>query len=72
MPPASRSLPGIILNFAAGLRFRTLFLLVASLFCLDLLIPDLIPFTDEFLLGGITLLLGSLKKKRIDGGADQG
>ena len=34
----------------------------AALFFLDLLIPDLIPFIDEVLLGLITLLLGMWKK----------
>ncbi|PVV17723.1 MAG: hypothetical protein B6D79_16525, partial [gamma proteobacterium symbiont of Ctena orbiculata] len=38
---------------------RELFLLTASLFALDLLIPDLIPFVDELLLGLLTLLFGS-------------
>jgi hypothetical protein len=69
MPISSRSIPAILLNFVAGLRFRTLFLLVGALFFLDVLIPDFIPFTDELLLGCITLLLGSLKKKKDKGGA---
>jgi len=68
MPNSSRSIPAIILNFVAGLRFRTLFLLVGALFFLDVLIPDFIPFADELLLGGITLLLASLKKKEEKGG----
>jgi|GEM_PF-794698 len=47
----------MILNFAARLRFGQLFLLVAGLFLLDLIIPDIIPFADEILLGFFTLLL---------------
>jgi hypothetical protein len=53
-----------IARFAAGLRFPTLFALVAALFVLDLIVPDLIPFADEILLALGTLLLGSLKKRR--------
>lgn len=51
-----------ILKFADRLRFRQLFLLTASLFFLDLLIPDLIPFADELILGLLTLLFASWRK----------
>jgi hypothetical protein len=52
-----------LLRFASGLRFPYLFAAMAALFLLDLLIPDLIPFADELLLGLLTLLLGSLKRR---------
>ena len=52
----------IISRFAARLRFPTLFLITAGLFLIDLVIPDVIPFADELLLGLGTLLLGSLRK----------
>ena len=55
---------GLVARFAAGLRFPTLFGLVAGLFLLDLVIPDLIPFADEILLALGTLLLGSLRRRR--------
>jgi hypothetical protein len=55
---------GVVRKFAGGLRFPTLFALVAGLFCLDLIVPDLVPFADEILLALGTLLLGSLKKRR--------
>jgi hypothetical protein len=55
---------GLVARFAAGLRFPTLFGLVAGLFVLDLVIPDLIPFADEILLALGTLLLGSLRRRR--------
>ena len=45
-------------RFAARLRFPQLFAFTVALFLLDLLIPDLIPFTDEILLGLAALLLG--------------
>ncbi|MFI0460345.1 MAG: DUF6116 family protein, partial [Candidatus Thiodiazotropha endolucinida] len=46
------------------LKFRQLFLVTASLFVIDLLIPDLIPFADELLLGLLTLLFGSWRKPK--------
>jgi len=52
-----------LLRFASGLRFPTLFATIAGLFLLDLLIPDFIPFADELMLGLLTLLLGSLKRR---------
>ena len=55
-----------ILAFAEGLRFRQLFLLVGSLFLIDLLIPDFVPMADEILLGLLTLLLAAWKKERRD------
>ena len=54
----------IVTRFAAGLRFPALFMLAATLFVVDLLVPDLIPFMDEILLALATLLLGSLRKRR--------
>jgi hypothetical protein len=58
---------GMILNrlmqFAAGLRFPKLLAMTAALFVLDLIIPDMIPFADEILLGLLSLLLASLKKR---------
>jgi hypothetical protein len=50
-------------SFGARLRFPQLFGIAATLFLVDLLIPDLIPFIDEILLGLLTLLLGSLQEK---------
>ena len=55
----------LVTRFAAGLRFPTLFLLVAGLFLVDLLVPDLLPFADEVLLALVTLLVGSLRKRRL-------
>lgn len=53
----------LITRFASRLKFPQLFAFVATLFVIDLIIPDLIPFFDEILLGLLTLLLGSLKNK---------
>ena len=51
-----------MLRFASGLRFPHLFAIAGTLFLLDLLIPDLIPFADELLLGLVTLILASIKR----------
>jgi hypothetical protein len=53
-----------LLQYADRLRFRQLFLLTAALFVIDLLIPDIIPFADELLLGLLTLLFGSWRKAK--------
>ena len=50
-----------------GLRYPQLVALTAGLFVLDVLIPDVIPFVDEVLLGLVTLLLAG--RKRRDKGA---
>lgn len=52
-----------LVRFAAGLRFPRLLALTAALFVLDLIIPDVIPFVDEILLGLLSLLLASLKNR---------
>ena len=54
----------LVTRFASGLRFPTLFGLLAGLFVLDVLVPDMIPFADEVLLALGTLLVGSLRKRR--------
>ncbi|MCW5621696.1 MAG: hypothetical protein KIS79_11370 [Burkholderiales bacterium] len=54
-----------LLRFAANLRFPTLFAITAVLFLLDVLIPDFVPFADELLLGLLTLLLASTKRKKV-------
>ena len=51
------------MRFAAGLRFPKLLAITVALFILDLIIPDMIPFADEILLGLLSLLLASLKKR---------
>jgi hypothetical protein len=53
-----------LLGFAARLRFPTLFLVTATLFVVDVLIPDFIPFADEILLGLGTLVLASWKNRK--------
>jgi hypothetical protein len=54
----------LISRFAAKLRYPQLFLVTAGLFVLDLVIPDVVPFADEILLGLGTLLLAGLKSRK--------
>lgn len=46
-------------------RYPRLLLLSALVFGIDLIIPDVIPFADEILLGLGTVVLGSLKQRRV-------
>ncbi|MBK7042462.1 MAG: hypothetical protein IPH50_01320 [Rhodanobacteraceae bacterium] len=57
-------MPPFVLTFLAQLRFHNLFLITATIFVTDLLIPDLIPFVDEILLGAMTLLFSAWKRRR--------
>ena len=61
------TMPPTIQDFLSRLRFPYLFLLTAGVFFLDVLVPDLVPFVDEILLGLGTLLLSRLKRNRSDG-----
>lgn len=53
-----------VLGFLSRLKYPQLFKLTALLFAVDLLVPDMIPFADELLLGLATLLLGNWKRRR--------
>jgi hypothetical protein len=53
-----------ILGFLGRLSYPRLFLVTASLFVLDLIVPDLIPLADEILLGLGSLLLANFKKRK--------
>jgi hypothetical protein len=55
---------GWISRFAGGLRFPVLFAIVAGVFLVDLLVPDIIPMADEVLLALLTVMLGSIRRGR--------
>lgn len=57
----------VLLGRLRNLRFPTLAILVGALFLADLVIPDAIPLVDELLLGLLTLLFASWKRRRADG-----
>ena len=54
----------IFLKNANQLKFRNLFFLVISLFLIDLLVPDFVPFIDEIILGLMAIILANWKKER--------
>jgi Family of unknown function (DUF6116) len=49
--------------FASRLRFPRLVALTVALFVLDVLVPDMIPFADELILGLVAVLLSMVKKR---------
>ena len=51
-----------VLGWFGKLSYPRLFLVTAALFVADMLIPDIIPFADELLLGLGTLLLANWKR----------
>jgi hypothetical protein len=48
------------------LRYPRLLALTAALFLADLVVPDLIPFADEVLLGLLTLVLTRFRTRHQD------
>lgn len=55
--------PAFPVAFLQRLRFPQLFVVLLILFVADVLVPDLIPFFDEALLGVLTLMLGALRRR---------
>jgi hypothetical protein len=47
-----------------NLRFPGLFALLATVFVLDLVIPDFIPFVDEIILAILTMIFALWKERR--------
>ena len=67
MQTPTRAIKSRLMQYAAELRYPKLLALTVGLFVLDLLIPDLIPWIDEILLGLVSLLLAGLKQRRKNG-----
>lgn len=59
-----RALKDQFVSYVKELRFPWLLAITLGIFLLDLVIPDLIPFADEIVLGLAAAVLASLKKKR--------
>jgi hypothetical protein len=55
---------GLLVRFFGRLRFPYLVAVTATLFVVDLFVPDVIPLADELLLGLVTAILASFKKPR--------
>lgn len=64
MPGPSSAIVGWLIARITRLRFPWLFAVAAAVFVVDLIVPDVIPFADEILLGLVTALLGSIKRRR--------
>ena len=60
---ARGGLIGIVIRWVSRLRFPYIFLLTAILFVFNLFIPDVVPMVDELIMGLLTALLASLRKK---------
>ncbi|MEM7351949.1 MAG: DUF6116 family protein [Acidobacteriota bacterium] len=55
---------GTLRRLGQRLKSSQLLMLVSSLFVLDLLIPDPIPFVDEIILGILAILVGRWQERR--------
>lgn len=64
MTTPRRVATGGFLKWARTRRFPTLLAITGGLFAVDLVVPDLIPFIDELLLGLGTLILARWKDRR--------
>lgn len=54
------------------LRFPYLVAITATLFVIDLFLPDVVPWADEILLGLATLILARIRRKPLPGTTDGG
>ena len=54
----------LCLAYANRLKYKHLFFIIAGLFLLDLVIPDMIPMVDEIILGLLAILLANLKQDK--------
>jgi len=59
----ARGITAWLLQRAAALRYPYAFAIAATLFLIDLAVPDFVPLVDELVLGLITLGLANLKKR---------
>lgn len=51
-------------SLLSRLRFPQAFVILATLFVIDLFVPDLVPFIDEIILAMLTLLTAMWQKER--------
>ena len=63
-------LSGPVVLAARRLRFPKLLALTATLFVIDFVVPDPIPFLDEILLGLSTVLFATWRERRQGEAAD--
>ena len=61
----SRAIVAVVRRYASRWRYPRLLLLTGALFAADLVLPDVIPLVDEILLGLGTVVLASLRRRRL-------
>ena len=61
-----KTLISALVAYLARLRFPVLLAITAALFLVDLMVPDVLPLVDEALLGLVTVLLASWRKRRVE------
>lgn len=61
-------LTGPLMGFASRLKFPTLFFITLALWLVNMVIPDPIPLVDEIVMGLLTLMLATWKKRKEPGG----
>ncbi len=66
MSTGRAAIGALIARFAGRLRYPQLFFAMAAVFLLDLIVPDMLPFADEIVLGLGTVLLGALRNRKQD------
>ncbi len=64
MTDQSPNLVGRLQRYVGQLKSSTLLLLVGSLFVLDLVVPDPLPFIDEIVLGLSTIPIARWQSRR--------
>ena len=55
---------GPLLAFLGRLRFPWLFGIFAAVFAMDVLVPDVLPFVDEIMIGIATIVLSQLRRRK--------
>lgn len=63
-----RGIVGRLVAMVGRLRHPWILAITGALFLIDLVVPDLIPFIDEILLGLATILLALWRKRKDDSG----
>jgi hypothetical protein len=69
---ARATLVGWVVGRVSRLRFPVLFSITASLFLVNLVVPDAIPLVDEMLLGLGAAVLASWRKRNVPDAAGSG
>jgi Family of unknown function (DUF6116) len=62
---------GLARRYGTRLRYPRLLALTAALFAADLVVPDVVPFVDEILLGLATALLATRRRRAEPTAADR-